>query len=79
MNPSISSAFIFILTLPLECRQWTQDARIVYWDKYGHSSYDSPPEYGTWTQVGPRYNLGQYPSAADGPPVPTSGRSGPGK
>jgi hypothetical protein len=59
--------------------QWTQDARIVYWDKYGHSSYDSPPEYGTWTQVGPRCNVGQYPAAADGPPVPTSGRTGPGK
>jgi hypothetical protein len=59
--------------------QWTQDARIVYWDKYGHSTYDSPPEYGTWTQMGPRYNLDQYTSAPDGPPAPTTGRSGPGR
>jgi hypothetical protein len=59
--------------------QWTQDARIVYWNKYGKSTYDSPPEWGTWTQLGPRYNLGQYPEAPDGPPAPTGGRTGPGK
>jgi hypothetical protein len=59
--------------------QWTQDARIVYWDKYAPSTYDSPPEFGTMVQVGPRYSLSGYPAAVDGPPVPTTGRTGPGK
>jgi hypothetical protein len=66
-----------LLQFSAHSHQWTQDARIVYWNKYADSTYDSPPEKGTWVQMGPRYDLGQYPGAPDGPPAPTTGRSGP--
>lgn|GEM_PF-1588638 len=49
--------------------QWTQDARVVYWDKHASSSYDGQP--GTYVQIeGSRFNLGQYPVERGGPPIP---------
>ncbi|MBV8957533.1 MAG: hypothetical protein JO087_02095 [Actinobacteria bacterium] len=49
--------------------QWTQDTRIVYWDKHRASSYNGKP--GTYVQIqGNRFNLGQYPVLPDGPVIP---------
>lgn len=44
---------------------WIQDARIVYWNKSAPSSYNAKP--GTYVEVGPRVNLGGYPSQPGGP------------
>jgi hypothetical protein len=48
---------------------WIQDARVVYFDKHKASPYNNKP--GAYVQVeGDRYNLGQYPSLANGPDLP---------
>ena len=48
---------------------WTQDVRIVYWDKHARSSYNGQP--GTYVQAeGPRFGLGQFPDAPNGPDFP---------
>ncbi|HVA09354.1 MAG TPA: hypothetical protein VNG12_21690 [Acidimicrobiales bacterium] len=50
---------------------WTQDDRVVYWDQNAVSPYNSVN--GTYCQVeGTRFNLGQLPSLASGPPVPAA-------
>ncbi|MGH9114543.1 MAG: hypothetical protein ACRDWW_01805, partial [Acidimicrobiales bacterium] len=50
--------------------QWTQDARIVYFDKNATSPYNG--KAGSYIQVAgtTRYNLGQYPVEGGGPNVP---------
>jgi hypothetical protein len=50
--------------------QWTQDARVVFWDKNTPSSYNNTP--GTFIPIeGSRFNLGQYPTIPSGePPIP---------
>jgi hypothetical protein len=49
--------------------QWIQDARIVYWNRTKRSPWNA--KNGTYTQIeGPRFNLGQYPTLTDGPPLP---------
>ena len=49
---------------------WTQDARIVYWNAHKTSAYNGLA--GTYVSIeGSRYNLGAYPSVNDGPPAPT--------
>jgi hypothetical protein len=52
---------------------WMQDTRVVYFDKHKASPYNGQP--GTYVQIGPRYNLGQFPSAPDGPDLPIGGRT----
>jgi hypothetical protein len=48
---------------------WTQDNRVVYWDVNAKSAYNGTA--GTYCQIeGSRFDLGQYPTAASGPPVP---------
>jgi hypothetical protein len=47
---------------------WMQDTRLVYWDKHKTSGYNGKP--GTYVQMGPRYNLGQFPVAPNGPELP---------
>jgi hypothetical protein len=48
---------------------WIQDVRVVYWDKHAKSSYNGQP--GTYVQIqGPRYPLGQFPTAPNGPDIP---------
>ncbi|TML63684.1 MAG: hypothetical protein E6G17_04835 [Actinobacteria bacterium] len=50
---------------------WTQDTRVVYWSKGKTSSYNHKP--GTYVQIeGNRFNLGQFPSLPDGPPIPAN-------
>src|SRR5207245_242689 len=50
---------------------WTQDTRVVYWSRNKVSSYNHKP--GTYVQIeGNRFNLGQFPSLPDGPPIPAS-------
>src|SRR5205085_7181860 len=47
----------------------TLDARVVYWDRGGKSSYNGAA--GTYVQIeGNRFDLGQYPQTPAGPPVP---------
>jgi hypothetical protein len=52
--------------------QWTQDARVVFWDKNQPSPYNNAP--GTYIQIeGTRYNLGQFPVIPNGePPIPAT-------
>jgi hypothetical protein len=52
---------------------WMQDTRFVYFDKHKASSYNGQP--GTYVQIGPRYNIGQFPSSPSGPALPTAGRT----
>jgi len=52
---------------------WMQDTRFVYFDKHKASSYNGQP--GTYVQIGPRYNIGQFPSSPSGPVLPTAGRT----
>lgn len=48
---------------------WSQDNRVVYWDENTASKYNNVA--GTFCQVeGARFNLGQFPSEPNGPPVP---------
>jgi hypothetical protein len=48
---------------------WTQDVRVVYFDKHARSPYNGLP--GTYVQIqGPRFNLGQFPQAPNGPDLP---------
>jgi len=48
-----------------------QDARVVYWDQHRASPYNG--KNGTYVQIeGTRFNLGQYPSAPSGPPIPAT-------
>ncbi|HVB91600.1 MAG TPA: hypothetical protein VND70_05815 [Acidimicrobiales bacterium] len=48
---------------------WSQDDRVVYWDENAVSKYNNVN--GTFCQIeGSRFNLGQFPSLASGPPVP---------
>ncbi|HZT67220.1 MAG TPA: hypothetical protein VFA11_15630 [Acidimicrobiales bacterium] len=48
---------------------WTQDARVVYWDNKRPSPYNGVA--GTYVQIeGGNFNLGQYPTLPGGPPVP---------
>jgi len=50
---------------------WLLDARVVYWDKRAKSSYNGAP--GTYVQIeGSRFNVGQYPTLPDGPPIPAN-------
>jgi hypothetical protein len=49
---------------------WSQDARYVYWSKTKKSAYNG--KAGAYVQVGNRYNLGQYETRADGPPIPSN-------
>jgi len=48
---------------------WTQDVRVVYFDKHARSPYNGQP--GTYVQTeGPRFNLGQFPQMPAGPDLP---------
>jgi hypothetical protein len=48
---------------------WTQDVRVVYWNKNKKSPYNG--KNGTYVQIeGSRFNLGQYPNLSQ-PPAPT--------
>jgi hypothetical protein len=48
---------------------WSQDNRVVYWDENTVSKYNNVA--GTFCQVeGARFNLGQFPSEPNGPPIP---------
>jgi hypothetical protein len=48
---------------------WVQDTRLVYWDKHAKSGYNGQP--GAYIQIqGPRFNLGQFPQAPNGPDLP---------
>jgi hypothetical protein len=47
---------------------WMQDTRLVYFDKHKPSPYNGQP--GTYVQIGPRYNIGQFPSTPNGPDFP---------
>jgi hypothetical protein len=51
---------------------WMQDTRVVYFDKHKPSPYNGQP--GSYVQLGPRYNIGQFPSSP-GPALPTAGRT----
>ncbi|MHB8593296.1 MAG: hypothetical protein ACYDB3_03035, partial [Acidimicrobiales bacterium] len=49
---------------------WTQDVRVVYWDDNAKSSYNGVK--GTFCPIeGSRFDLGQFPSLASGPPIPS--------
>ena len=49
---------------------WTQDARIVYWNAHKTSPYNQAA--GTYVNVdNTRYKIGEYPTAPDGPAAPT--------
>jgi hypothetical protein len=59
-----------LLAFPSGSGYFTQDARIVYWNKNAPSPYNGKP--GTYIQIeGDRYDHGQYPSLPDGPPIPS--------
>jgi len=48
---------------------WVQDTRLVYWDKHAKSPYNG--QAGTYIQIqGPRFNLGQFAHAPNGPDLP---------
>jgi hypothetical protein len=48
---------------------WVQDTRLVYWDKRAKSTYNGQP--GAYIQIqGPRFNLGQFLQAPNGPELP---------
>ena len=47
---------------------WMQDTRIVFFDKHKVSQYNGQP--GSYVQIGPRFNIGQFPSSANGPDLP---------
>jgi len=49
---------------------WTQDTRVVFWDNNAKSAYNGVN--GTFCAIeGSRFNLGQYPSQPNGPPIPS--------
>ncbi|MEY2472309.1 MAG: hypothetical protein QOK28_1638 [Actinomycetota bacterium] len=48
---------------------WTQDARIVYWNAHKQSVYNGKP--GAYVDLSPsRFNIGDYPSEPNGPAAP---------
>jgi hypothetical protein len=47
---------------------WTQDSRVLYWDKHKASPYNG--KNGTYVSIeGPRFDLGQFPTVKE-PPAP---------
>lgn len=58
-----------LLAFPNGSGYFTQDARVVYWNKNAPSPYNGKP--GTYIQIeGDRYDHGHYPTV-DGPPIPS--------
>jgi hypothetical protein len=57
-----------LLSFPHGSGYWTQDARLVYWDKHRPSPYNGRP--GTYVQVGGRITPGAWPVRPEGPDVP---------
>ncbi len=58
------------LAFPGKSGYWTQDQRVVYWDRTRKSSYNNQP--GTYVQVGDRVELGGYATKPDGPDIPVT-------
>jgi len=53
---------------------WTQDAKLIYYDKHATSVYNGEP--GAYIQVGDRVSLGGWQPTADGQPnIPLEGRT----
>jgi hypothetical protein len=53
---------------------WTQDVRVIYWNKHAKSPYNGQP--GHWITIeGQRFEVGQFPKVRQPPAPPAEKRS----